>query len=67
MIALVAVREFPDLLVSVGEEGSDPIVTHDGGDHRVDEFARSGHLERMAADLGDVAGLGVRVVRHGMP
>lgn len=67
MIAVVAVREFPDLLVSVGEEGSDPIVTHDGGDHRVDEFARSGHLERMAADLGDVAGLGVRVVRHGMP
>ena len=63
----MTVRPFPDLLVAVGEEGSDPIVTHAGADVRVDEYARSGHLDRMEADLGDVAGLGVRVVRHGMP
>lgn len=63
----MAVRDIPDLLVAVGEEGSDPIVTHDGGDVRVDEFARSGHLDRMEQDLADVAGLGVRAVRHGMP
>lgn len=60
-------REPPELLVAVGEEGSDPVVTHGGRDHRVDEFAASGHLERMETDLADVAGLGVRVLRHGMP
>ncbi|MFM7617806.1 MAG: family 1 glycosylhydrolase [Actinomycetes bacterium] len=63
----MTVGDFPDLLVAVGEEGSDPVVAHEGRDHRVDEYARSGHLDRMETDLGDVAGLGVRVVRHGMP
>lgn len=63
----MTIRPFPDLLVAVGEEGSDPIVTHEGRDHRVDEYAWSGHLDRMDTDLADVAGLGVLVVRHGMP
>jgi hypothetical protein len=63
----VTIREFPDLVVAVGEEGSDPIVTHEGRDHRVDEFAASGHLDRMESDLADVAALGVSVMRYGMP
>lgn len=63
----MVVRPFPDLVVAVGEEGSDPIVTHEGRDHRIDEFAASGHLDRMESDLADVAGLGVTVFRYGMP
>lgn len=58
---------FPDFAVACGEEASDPVVTHDGRDVRVDELALSGHLDRMEADLADVAGLGVRVWRYGMP
>ena len=55
----MATRPFPDLVVSVGEEGSDPIVSHEGRDHRVDEYALSGHLARMNGDLADVAALQV--------
>jgi beta-glucosidase len=58
---------FPDFAWAVGEEGSDPLVLHEGVEVRVDEFAASGHYEQMEADLGDVAGLGVTIVRYGMP
>lgn len=58
---------FPDFAFACGEEGSDPLVFHDGREVRVDEFARSGHLDRMDDDLSAVAGLGVRVWRYGMP
>jgi len=58
---------FPDFVVSCGEEGSDPLVLHDGEVVRVDEFARSGHLEHMDDDLAAVAGLGVQIWRYGMP
>ena len=34
---------------------------------RVDELTASGHLDRLEADLADVAGLGVDVWRYGMP
>ncbi len=63
----MASKPFPELVVAVGEEGSDPVVTHEGRDHRVDEYALSGHLGRMDGDLGDVADLGVEVLRYGMP
>lgn len=59
--------DFPDFAVACGEEGSDPLVTHDGATVRVDEYAASGHLDRMDDDLAAVAGLGVRVWRYGMP
>ena len=58
---------FPTFAVAVGEEGSDPVVTHEGIDVRVDEFAASGHLEHLGSDLADVAGLGVDLFRYGMP
>jgi hypothetical protein len=58
---------FPAFAWSVGEEGSDPVVDVDGRPHRHDQFAQSGHYDRMESDLADVAGLGVRVVRYGMP
>lgn len=60
-------ESFPDFAVACGEEGSDPLVFHDGRVVRVDEFARSGHLDRMDDDLAAVAALGVRVWRYGMP
>jgi hypothetical protein len=60
-------RAFPDFAVAVGEEGSDPLVLHEGAVVRVDEYARSGHYDRLEEDLADVAGLGVRVWRYGMP
>ncbi|CAN5774857.1 family 1 glycosylhydrolase [soil metagenome] len=59
--------EFPTFAVACGEEGSDPLVVHEGREVRVDQFVASGHLHRMDADLADVAGLGVRVWRYGMP
>lgn len=59
--------EFPDFAVACGEEGSDPLVTHDGETVRVDEFASSAHFGHMDDDLAAVAGLGVRVWRYGMP
>lgn len=60
---------FPTFAVACGEEGSDPLVAHDGRVVRVDEFAASRHLEpaQQDADLAAVAGLGVRVWRYGMP
>lgn len=58
---------FPDFAVACGEEASDPLVVHDGALVRVDELAASGHLARQDEDLGDVAGLGVRLWRYGMP
>ncbi len=58
---------FPRFAWSCGEEASDPWVSHDGALVRVDELARSGHLERQDADLAAVAALGVRVWRYGMP
>ena len=59
--------EFPDFAVSLGEEGSDPLVRFEGEIVRVDEYARSGHLDRLDDDLADVAALGVDVWRYGMP
>lgn len=58
---------FPDFAVACGEEASDPTVIHDGREVRVDELAASGHLDRQDQDLADVAGLGVRWWRYGMP
>lgn len=58
---------FPDFAWAVGEEGSDPVVQKDGRPWRHDQFAASGHYERLEKDLEDVAGLGIRIVRYGMP
>lgn len=58
---------FPDFAWASGEEASDPRVEHEGRTVRVDELARSGHMERLDVDLADVASLGVRVWRYGMP
>jgi beta-glucosidase len=59
--------DFPSFAVACGEEGSDPLVLHEGRTVRVDQYAHSSHLENLDRDLGDVAGLGVRVWRYGMP
>lgn len=59
--------EFPAFAVSSGEEGSDPIVFHDGGLVRVDEYAMSGHFTHQDRDLADVAAVGITVWRYGMP
>jgi beta-glucosidase/6-phospho-beta-glucosidase/beta-galactosidase len=58
---------FPAFVVACGEEGSDPVVTHEGADVRVDEYAASGHLEHLDEDVAAVAGLGISVWRYGMP
>ena len=58
---------FPDFVWSIGEEGSDPIVDLDGQPFRHDQYARSGHYEHQAADLADIAALGVELVRYGSP
>ncbi len=58
---------FPDFAWAVGEEGSDPIVLRDGAEFRHDQFAASGHYDRMEQDVADVAALGVAVFRYGMP
>lgn len=60
-------HEFPAFAVALGEEGSDPVVLHDGARVRVDEYAASGHLDRMDDDLAAVAALGVTTWRYGMP
>jgi beta-glucosidase len=52
---------------AVGEESSDPIVLRRDEPYRVDELAGSGHLERQDEDLGDIAALGVEVIRYGIP
>lgn len=62
-----ALSSFPDFAVACGEEASDPTVLHDGAVVRVDELVASGHLQRQDADLADVARLGVRLWRYGMP
>lgn len=62
-----ATAPFPDFAVACGEEASDPLVLHDGAIVRVDELAASGHLARQDDDLADVAALGVRIWRYGMP
>lgn len=59
--------DFPTFAVACGEEASDPLVWHDGAEVRVDELARSGHLDRLEQDLADVAALGVTTWRYGMP
>jgi beta-glucosidase/6-phospho-beta-glucosidase/beta-galactosidase len=59
--------EFPEFAWAVGEEGSDPVVVSQGKPFRHDQFAQSGHTERMEGDLADIASLGVRVVRYGVP
>jgi hypothetical protein len=66
-MADVSVVSFPRFAWSCGEEGSDPLVSHEGAIVRVDEFARSAHLEHQDEDLAAVASLGVRVWRYGMP
>lgn len=58
---------FPEFAWAIGEESSDPITVKASGTVRVDELAQSGHLERQDEDLADVASLGVRVLRYGMP
>ncbi len=58
---------FPDFAVACGEEGSDPLVSHEGAVVRVDEFRASGHFGHRDRDLADVAALGVRVWRYGVP
>lgn len=63
----VAADGFPDFAVVVGEEGSDPIVERAGADFRHDQFAQSGHTDRMEQDLQAIADLGVRIVRYGTP
>ncbi len=59
--------DFPEFAVACGEEGSDPLVLHDGQVVRVDQYRASAHLEHLDADLAAVAGLGVKVWRYGMP
>ena len=59
--------DFPAFAVACGEEASDPFVWHDGALFRVDQLAASGHLARRDGDFADVAGLGVRVWRYGVP
>lgn len=59
--------DFPAFAVACGEEGSDPLVLHEGREVRVDEYAASQHLELLDSDLADVAGLGIQVWRYGMP
>ena len=59
--------EFPDFAWVVGEEGSDPVVLRDGTPYRHDQFTSSGHYDLMRGDLADVAALGVRIFRYGMP
>lgn len=61
------VASLPPFVWSVGEEGSDPIVLRDGVPFRHDQYAQSGHLERMEDDLAAIAALGVGLVRYGMP
>lgn len=59
--------DFPAFAVACGEEGSDPLVLHEGQVVRVDQYRASSHLEHLDSDLADVAGLGVGVWRYGMP
>jgi beta-glucosidase len=58
---------FPDFAWAVGEEGSDPLVLSDGVPYRQDQYAQSGHYAHVEDDLRSIAGLGVRIVRYGVP
>jgi len=58
---------FPEFAIACGEEASDPTVLFEGHEVRVDELDASGHLARQDGDLADVAGLGIRWWRYGMP
>ena len=60
-------RPWQKFVWSVGEEGSDPIVDVGGLPFRHDQYAQSGHYDRMDDDLREIKGLGVEVVRYGMP
>ena len=60
-------RPWPNFVWSVGEEGSDPIVDVGGVPFRHDQYAQSGHYDRMDDDLQAIHALGVDVVRYGMP
>lgn len=60
-------EKFPRFAWASGEECSDPIVFFGGKNVRVDEIETTGHLERLTQDLQDVAGLGVKIWRYGMP
>ncbi len=60
-------RDFPRFAVACGEEGSDPLVFHEGQVVRVDQFAASGHYDLIEHDLAAVASLGINVWRYGMP
>lgn len=64
---MVSHRDFPAFAVACGEEGSDPLVVHEGRIVRVDQYEASGHLDHLDADLADVAALGIDVWRYGMP
>ena len=66
LIRARAVR-FPTFAIACGEEGSDPLVRYEEQLVRVDEFAASKHFDRQDEDLADVARLGIRVWRYGMP
>lgn len=59
--------DLPPFLWAVGEEMSDPVTVRGGERVRVDQAALSGHLDRLDADLADVASLGVDAWRYGMP
>jgi len=59
--------EFPRFAFASGEEASDPVVQFEGAPVRVDELRASRHLERQDGDLEDVARLGLRLFRYGMP
>lgn len=65
--AMPDANAFPDFVWSIGEEGSDPWVMRSGERYRQDQFAETGHYDRMEADLADIAGLGVDIVRYGTP
>ena len=51
----------------IGEEGSDPLVLAEGEPYRQDQFAQSGHYAHVDDDLRSIAGLGVKIVRYGVP
>ena len=44
-------RDFPGFAVACGEEGSDPLVQHEGNVVRVDQYRASGHLQHLDDDL----------------
>ncbi len=60
-------NSFPDFVWSIGEEGSDPWVMRNGERYRQDQFAETGHYDRMETDLADIAELGVEIIRYGTP